>query len=845
MKGLAELGPEATREFVAELDQQALAGTRVCCGLGVVAFLSFALIDPLLVEETGDLLAVRALVVLATLAVLALSYLPSAARRPVLLAVAAGWVIGGGVIAVTLMTGGGESRYHEALLLTYMGLSLIIPWRPSTAALACGGLSLAYGLVMWAADATGPMGTWITNNGILWVAVAIAVTATIWSRRLRTTEFVGRYQLARAHEDLQELDRAKSRFFANISHELRTPLTLTLAPIETLLERGGDPLSEGQRENLELAQRNALRLLRELDDLLELSRVENSSLRLRLEPIDVPGLLGDLIEEVRPLAARKGIEVSLHPAPEELPVILADRSWVEKIVLNVVSNAIKFSEVDRPIELTLLRSQDHLALEVADRGIGIPPDQLEQVFQRFHQVDPSGTRRQGGTGIGLALAQEVARLHGGRITAHNRPGGGSVFRIELPEHPPSDTPIERRQQRKGASQERRSADEGLLEWQQALRHRQDYRLLDLQDATERRLVKRNAGPGERRSVLVVDDSPDLIRYIAALLRPEFEVMTALDGRSALHLAERLQPDLILTDLMMPEMDGLELLQHLRTGRSTARIPVVMLTARNAAEDRGLAREGGADAYLAKPFHARELLATVQRLLEVASAQEERAARSEDESLELLAAGIAHEILNPLGFLRSALFILHQQAAAGEDVDVAYEAGQEGIERIMNAVEELRLVSGVADQAGPGPVDPRQVVDRVAVLVRPRPGLEVHTETRGQRWVRLPPGHLDRVLLHLVINAAQAMGEEGRVELRCWDEGDAEVVLSVSDTGPGVPEAQREGVFKPYYSTRGAEGSGLGLALARRIVRAAGGSIRIEEAEGGGALLILRLPASEP
>ena len=387
-------------------------------------------------------------------------------------------------------------------------------------------------------------------------------------------------------------------------------------------------------------------------------------------------------------------------------------------------------------------------------------------------------------------------------------------------------------------EDRRAAGTGLPEWHVALRRRGAYRLGAVADATERRIVPRTDPATRSATVLVVEDNPDLIRFIATLLQEHYAVLAAGDGEMGLQLARERAPDLIVTDLMMPKLNGMEMVRRLRADPATEGLPVIMLTAHTSTEQRIEAHEGGADAYLAKPFDARELMAVIARLLRRQEEHLELAEKTRDATLRMMARGVAHEVLNPLGFILNALAVLKDEANENSEqqriVETAYKAGYEGVARVRNAVEELRTFAG---ESAPELqlCSLTEVVDRVQIMFGD--GVEARIEARPNVLAR--PGELERVLLNLLLNAREAGDENKRVTVVIKAE-DEHAVLVVRDAGAGIDSEALEHIFEPFYSTR-AKGMGLGLAISRQIVRRHGGHLSVVSKPGKGTTLTVRLP----
>ena len=822
--------------WLEDLADSAPIRLRIATGLSIAAFVSFAAVDPMLVDELLPLFVVRAIIVILLAALFGASFTSLGRRQE--MGVLACYVTGGGVLAVTMMTGAGASPYHQALLLTFLGYAVLMPWSGAVAALAFAPLVAIYDVLCVTVGDTGDLGEWVTKNAVLWTCVEVSVVIVFFSERSRREAFSDRWQLDRVHQELKSLDEAKSRFFANLSHELRTPLTLALAPVEVLLEQSM-ALTKTQREHLRIIEKNGLRLLKRVDDLLELSRLEASEIRLRIEPTDLSSMLGELLAQLRPLAARKRIVLNLA-VPESTPTVPADRSHLERVLLNILGNALKFTPEGGNISVRVEVAPHAIWVMVQDSGPGIPEEHLNRVFERFHQVDDSSTREQQGTGIGLALTREIVSLHGGTVSAANGPNGGALFSLSMPLELPSTVPLERQSLAKPPPPK-----EGLPEWHAELRNRDGYRLGSVEDATERRIVPRVRPSTRPSTVLIVEDNTDLVRFIASLLQPHYAVLAATDGEQGLTMAQNRAPDLVITDLMMPKLNGVELIEALRSSPQTESLPIILLTAHADVDQRIEAQAGGADGYLSKPFHGRELLAMVGRLLKRQEDHLALVAQEQDAAMAVMARGVAHEVLNPLGFILSALVLLRETAeeSAQDDLELkeivsdAYDAGAMGVERVRNAVQELREFGG-APREEPRAVPLNDVVQRVLVMFK-----DVAFDADAEPVVLLRRGDLERVLLNLLLNATQATGDEGTVDVTTKSK-DGRALLIVRDNGPGIEEEHLVRIFDPFYTTKdkdSGQNSGLGLALSRQIVRRHDGHLTVWSKPGKGATFTVDLP----
>jgi PAS domain S-box-containing protein len=421
-------------------------------------------------------------------------------------------------------------------------------------------------------------------------------------------------------QSLAALDRAKTLFFSNVSHEFRTPLTLMLGPLEDTL-RAHEGLTPKDRERLELAHRNSLRLLKLVNTLLDFSRIEAGRTEACYEPVDLPRVTLELASLFRSAIERAGLRLIINS--EEIgEQVFVDREMWEKIVFNLLSNALKFT-FGGEIEISVRRANGFVELAVRDTGTGIPAQDLPHLFERFYRVKGAHGRTFEGSGIGLALVQELSKLHGGTVRVESQEGNRSTFTVSIPlgsEHLPKD--------RIGAARTLVSTSvAGDAYVQEALRW-----LPSSGEATPDLAVSptfippgiTKRSPEHAPRILIADDNADMRVYLEQLLGDHYEIVALGDGQSALEIARRQPPDLVLADVMMPRLDGFGLLQALRTEEALKTIPVILISARAGEEARLEGLEGGADDYLVKPFSARELMVRVASQLALAKVRREAA-----------------------------------------------------------------------------------------------------------------------------------------------------------------------------------------------------------------------------
>ncbi len=400
-------------------------------------------------------------------------------------------------------------------------------------------------------------------------------------------------------EALAAIDRAKTAFFSNISHEFRTPLTLMLGPLEELLS-DHQLVQSPYKAPVEATHRNALRLLKLVNNLLDFSRIEANRVQATYRPVDLVALTTDLSSSFRSLIERAGLSFEVHCEPLPAPAYADGEMW-EKIVLNLLSNAFKYT-LEGGVRVSLTSEQNQAVLHVTDTGVGIPEKELPHMFERFHRVENAGGRTYEGSGIGLSLVHELVRLHGGTISLTSVEGQGSTFSVRIPlgkNHLPDSQIIEE------------STSIGISHLADSF-VKEASTMLDDEKPVKEPMDADFSEVNKNTHILIVDDNADMRAYLTRLLEPYFSIQTAVNGADALEkISNSFPPDLILSDIMMPVMDGKDLLAHLKKNASTAHIPLIFLSARAGQEARIDGLEAGADDYLVKPFSGQELLTKVR------------------------------------------------------------------------------------------------------------------------------------------------------------------------------------------------------------------------------------------
>ncbi|HTM44632.1 MAG TPA: response regulator, partial [Polyangiaceae bacterium] len=488
-------------------------------------------------------------------------------------------------------------------------------------------------------------------------------------------------------EALAGVDRAKTAFFSNVSHEFRTPLTLMLGPLEDALASPSHALVE---PSLQMVHRNALRLMKLVNTLLDFSRIEAGRAQAAYQATDLSAMTQFLASTFRSAIDRTGLgfEVNCQPTPE--PVYVDHDMW-EKIVLNLLSNALKFT-FDGTISVFMRDRVKDIEFEVRDTGVGIPETEIPRLFERFHRVQGARSRTHEGSGIGLALVNDLVKLHGGSVRAESVVDKGTRFIITIPKgtaHLPAD---HIRKKRSGSWVAAVSTPFVLeaLRWSAG---DQDHALASPTAVPAPTILgtEAKARPADRAHVLVVDDNADLRDYMVNLLKHEYTVTTAVDGLAGLKAAREQKPNVILSDVMMPGMDGFALLKELRADPALTGIPVILLSARAGEEATIEGLQAGADDYLVKPFSARELLARVNTQVEVkrtheALIQAKQEAELANRELESFSYSVAHDLRAPLRSIDGFSQALLEDYAPALDAD-----GKRHLTFVREAAQHMALL----------------------------------------------------------------------------------------------------------------------------------------------------------
>ncbi len=813
----------------AEEHQLLAQRSRVLLALAVVIYLGFHGLDRLSApDQAMAFLALRACVVVLYIGCAGLLNTDLGRSMALEISLFFTTLTSVGVAILGAWHAGWTSEYYLGILMAMFGACIFLPWTLGAASIFCGlsvGVYFALNLALYGISIDMVIPALFLSG-----TASVALVATELNARSRLRDHQLRGELQNAYGELKELDDLKTRFYANVSHELRTPLMLILGPLEELSER-----ADGRSARLiESVENNALRLLRQVELLLDSAKAESGQLRCRPTAGNVGRSLSGLVEAARPQAERLGLSVHTSGL-DEVEDSNFDSEWVETIAANLLSNAVKFTRSGGAVGVEAWSTPTMVCFKVTDSGIGIDETQLDAVFERFHQVDASASREAEGTGLGLSMVKELVELHGGVIVADSTLGSGSSFTVELPRSPEAVALHGPTGVLAGAS------------WKRARSHAMlaDLGLADLEPSTLA------TAPPDAPRIVIVEDNAELRTFLLERLSHHYRVEPAKDGLEGLEVIRRHPPDLVVSDVMMPHMDGLEMVANLREDALLSDLPVILLTARADVEDvvRGL--DGGADDYVTKPFHVRELEARIDAVLRaraVERASDERASRLA--AIGMMTSQIAHDLRNPL------TSVVTFSALAQESVrDAGLAQAAEDLDAVMSETRRaVRMLKEVTDFAASGnrelTMEPfelgallHELIDPLAASVAPA-GVELRLELLTLAEIVGDREELRRAIENLVQNARDVLAPRGGGQVITRLEADGEgVVLRVMDSGPGLPPALLDTLFEPFATHGKREGTGLGLAIVRNAVQQHLGEIEAQAVGPlGGACFVLRFPA---
>lgn len=548
---------------------------------------------------------------------------------------------------------GSAGSYDAGFYLILLAFCLIMPWSLKRSAGVYASIYLAFLFPGFPGRNAESTLIFVQHHLFMISAVMIASAASYFHEQLRFKEFKSSFELKesrkemesakneieKAYRELKEADQIKTDFFTNVNHELRTPLTLILLPLEMALNKEYGELSPDLQKSLATVRTNALRLLNLINGLLDLAKTDAGKMELYRKKHDLNLIVQGIISSLSLIADRKNIKLTFL-AEKPIPDFYFDREKIERTFINLISNALKFTDPDGSIEVRLEVKEGLLEARVKDTGIGIPLAAFEKIFKRFAQIDSSSSRKYQGTGLGLTLCKEFVELHGGEIRVESSLGEGSTFIFTLPllqQISEEGVPVERRSREMETKVKRRNED--------LTKNLSISALYESVDMTKPEEIPEKTGSEseEKYQVLIVEEHAQLREYIRLTLQKEYRILTAQNGAEGLDKIRKFLPDLVISDLMMPQKDGYQLCKEMRVSEEMRHIPVILLTAKGDISFKMKALEEGATECLSKPFHSEELLARIRSLFRLMALEKENIQSKKMAEIILSISGVIREI----------------------------------------------------------------------------------------------------------------------------------------------------------------------------------------------------------
>ncbi|MCS5712192.1 ATP-binding protein [Candidatus Berkiella aquae] len=656
-------------------------------------------------------------------------------------------------------------------------------------------------------------------------------------------------ELAQLNDRLKEMDRLKTEFFSNVSHEFRTPLTLMLGPIEDLLEN--QELSYEIRSHLNVAHRNSIRLLKLVNTLLDFSRLEAGRIQITYRPTDLTRFTLDLASNFDSAINKAGLKfiIDCETLPENIYI---DPNLWDKVVLNLLSNAIKHTfEGHITIQLRWINNQ--AVLTVQDTGIGIPASEIPHLFERFYRVANAKSRTHEGSGIGLAFVKELVKIHYGSIDVVSIEGQGTTFTVSIPagkDHLPPYLVAQTMQNYSSTTMMAKAFVQESLHWLPSDAIISTASSAHLSASED---IWLSMDETRKAVILLVDDNNDMRNYIAKLLTPHCEVQIATDGRVALDKIQESIPDLILSDIMMPNMNGFQLLNAIRSNPATQSLPFILISARAGEEAKVEGLEAGADDYLIKPFSVRELLARVKTNLDLHRARCKimTELNSISKFKSQFISNMSHELRTPLNAILGyskmmQMGMLDTAESRKNAVKNIIVAGQHLLDLINDSLDLSQIEAGklVLNLEW---IEIRPFVSKIYSLLNDlalKKKVKLQFECQSSlKWIKADPIRLKQILINLINNAIKFNLSDGQVDVNFYHSHDnLWITCQIKDTGIGISAEKLSKLFVEFYrASQSQEGTGLGLALTKHLVELHGGTISVESTVNVGTIFTFNLP----
>jgi len=653
-------------------------------------------------------------------------------------------------------------------------------------------------------------------------------------------------ELKDANLKLQQADKLKSQFFANVSHELRTPLTLILAPLESLIEEYSGEIPNKAVSHLTTMHNNSVRLLRLINSLLELSRIEAGKSQLLYSKVNIHALLHFYLSNLNSFAETKSIGLDLDEANNDLKLYL-DLDKAEQIFMNLLSNALKFTPEGGRISISIYDEGENVRIDIKDTGIGMAREELDRIFERFMQLDVKQRKKQQGTGIGLYLVKNLIELHNGSIKVDSHEGQGTVFSVTF---------------KKGKAHI--SENDTIKNEKEVYSLESHYASTAYTKTVE---TISNTGDGAESNndktaekILIVEDDPELRVLLSSFLQPIFNIITANDGLEGLEKAGAEDPDLIITDVMMPHMTGYELCEEISKSESLRHIPVILLTAQVGVENKIEGLQTGAVDYIYKPFKKSEILSKVETIFRIRQFRKALMEKNNLSTLGTLTGGLMHEIKNPANYiLGNVPPVLRDVDRLHTIIEEAHLTSDKSSKLVNNIKETISYVESGAEKInqlvegfgiflhnGSAPtekVDLAQLIESILIIFQSQiqDKIQCDVDVTEVPVINVNRNQVTQVFTNLIQNAIDAMPDGGSLLIKA-EQASEMVKIEVSDTGQGIDPDIQDKLFNPFFTTKDVgEGMGLGLYLAYSIIQSQGGKLYFHSTQGDGSTFIVEVP----
>ena len=676
-------------------------------------------------------------------------------------------------------------------------------------------------------------------------------------------------ELEKAYEKLKELDMAKTQFFINMSHDFRTPLTLLQAPIESLIAGEFGNSIEENRPIFKSMLTNSTRLLNLINDLLDFSKIDAGRMTINKTATNINRFLEMFVRSIKSAILNRGIQINFKDMSDKTIISAIDRNLIDKAIYNLISNAIKFTPEGGCIDIELCSYEKDYSITCCDNGIGIPEDKLEYIFERFAQMDGSISRIHKGSGIGLSFTKQIMELHGGRIEVASKMGKGARFTIYLPydnsniteEDIVDNFPQKTREIIVSISEE---TDEEKNEEEKS-------------EEIEEEIEKKSHVHENSKRILVIDDNQDIRTLIKTILKKDYRLVMAKNGMEGFEKTQKYKPDLIISDVMMPVIDGYKFTDMIKKSPKLRHIPVILLSAKHNVHERIEGLEHGADDYIAKPFNSRELKARIQSQLSMKSLRDE-IARERDQLKELkkqlekekvvaegakavaeqankiksdFLAQVTHDLRTPLNAIIGFSNLLHNaehNTDKKSKMDIIHKSGQ----HLLDLINELLDLSKIES----GKLELHKTIFSLRKILNDYHNLFlIKAEEKNLKFTidisdGLPPYFIGdkkkiRQILENLLGNAFKFTEAGEIILGC-EYKDEMVIITVTDTGIGIRSDKQEKIFDLFSQgfeimNKQYEGTGLGLAISKKLAQMMGGEITLKSKLRVGSTFTVKLP----